>query len=373
MGRTIPGTASLLGLALAAAGVAAVARASDGPAPRADAHLAGTARAAVDAAIERGTRWLLARQDARGAFVAVTAKPTAEVALTAVALWAAAPSRGGAPEKAAAATEFLLRHRQPDGGIYDPRSGLAVYTSGIAAQALRALAPPPSSPLADAAHAVELFVYQHAIPESYVDLAEAAPDARADVGAGAARVLDSASGLTAEQKSALAFLARSSEGGGRLPSRTRKPQWKAPGAQLDAFSYDDMLPMVYLPLAHDHQIAQRAYEAVRTGYELDRNPDLTRRYGAAGFQPGTQGLYYYYVVLARALAVRATPWLTTADGRRHDWVRELSQKLVARQAPDGSWVNSDATWWEDEPVLVTSYALIALAICREIPADPEGR
>ena len=371
MRRTPSGTAAAV-IALVASGLA-FAQEPEGAAPRAQAHLAGPARASVDAAIERGTRWLLARQDERGAFLPVTEKPVADVALTAVALWAAAPSRSRAPEKSAAATAFLLRHHQPDGGIYDRRSGLAVYTSGIAAQALRALALAEPSPEAEARNAVELFVYQHAIPESFVDLAEASPDARADVGAGAARVLDAADGLTAEQRAALAFLARSGDGDGRLPSRTRKPRWKAPGAELDAFSYDDMLPMVYLPLAHDHQIARRAFEAVRATYELDRNPDLTRRYGAAGFQPGTQGLYYYYVVLARALSVRATPWLTTADGRRHDWVRELAEKLLSLQRPDGSWVNSDATWWEDEPVLVTSYALIALAICREVPADPDGR
>ena len=152
------------------------------------------------------------------------------------------------------------------------------------------------------------------------------------------------------------------------PPRARSPLWTRPGAELDAFSYDDILPFVYLPLAPEHQIAQRAYEAVCDSYDLDRNPDLTHRYGNAGFQPGTQALYYYYLVVARALSTRGSPWIELADGRRVDWVRDLSRRLLRLQRQDGSWVNGDATWWEDEPVLVTSYALLTLSLCLDVPA-----
>jgi len=41
--------------------------------------------------------------------------------------------------------------------------------------------------------------------------------------------------------------------------------------------------------------------------------------------------------------------------------------MRALQREDGSWVNEDDAWWENEPVLVTSYALITLANLRDMP------
>ena len=58
------------------------------------------------------------------------------------------------------------------------------------------------------------------------------------------------------------------------------------------------------------------------------------------------------------------------DGRERDWVRELKDKLVSLQRTDGSWVNDDGHWWEDEPILVTSYALLALRLCRDMERSP---
>ena len=59
--------------------------------------------------------------------------------------------------------------------------------------------------------------------------------------------------------------------------------------------------------------------------------------------------------------------LTDADGKKHDWRRDLVAELVKRQRPDGSWVNSDSRWMEGEPSLVTGYALLALSYCK--PAE----
>ncbi len=114
---------------------------ANAPAPAAK-HLAGVERQRVDAAIERGAKWLLARQDARGAFPPIVEARASEAALTAVALWALAPLPELPAERAAASTRFLLARRQPEGGLFDPSGGLRVYTSGVAAQAFRALPTP---------------------------------------------------------------------------------------------------------------------------------------------------------------------------------------------------------------------------------------
>ena len=52
-----------------------------------------------------------------------------------------------------------------------------------------------------------------------------------------------------------------------------------------------------------------------------------------------------------------------AQGEAHDWRSELSDALLAKQREDGSWVNANKRYLEDNPTLVTSYALLALAHC----------
>ncbi len=94
-------------------------------------------------------------------------------------------------------------------------------------------------------------------------------------------------------------------------------------------------------------------------YTLDLNP---------GFQTsdeGQQGLYYYYLNMARALEVYGEEYVVDAEGKKHPWREELSEHLMSLQAEDGSWVNQNTRWWEGLPVLATSYAVLALNVCYE--------
>jgi squalene-hopene/tetraprenyl-beta-curcumene cyclase len=74
-----------------------------------------------------------------------------------------------------------------------------------------------------------------------------------------------------------------------------------------------------------------------------------------------QGLYYYYLSLAQCLGETGKKFVTTPDGKKHDWRAELQRKLASEQREDGSWINEAAPrWWEGNPVLCTAYALGAL-------------
>ena len=48
----------------------------------------------------------------------------------------------------------------------------------------------------------------------------------------------------------------------------------------------------------------------------------------------------------------------------HDWKKELSEKVMSLQQEDGSWVNDNNRFWEADPVLCTSFAVLVLQLCR---------
>jgi squalene-hopene/tetraprenyl-beta-curcumene cyclase len=64
--------------------------------------------------------------------------------------------------------------------------------------------------------------------------------------------------------------------------------------------------------------------------------------------------------MAKALDAHGTRFIS-APGGAVEWRRELTRELIGRQQPDGSWINTDsARWMERDPVLATSYAVLAL-------------
>ena len=88
-------------------------------------------------------------------------------------------------------------------------------------------------------------------------------------------------------------------------------------------------------------------------FTVDENP---------GAKPGLeekvkyQGLYYYYLTMARAYHFGGIDKV----GKK-DWRQRLRQKLIEEQEDDGSWVNEkNGRWYEQSPIICTAYALIAL-------------
>jgi squalene-hopene/tetraprenyl-beta-curcumene cyclase len=74
--------------------------------------------------------------------------------------------------------------------------------------------------------------------------------------------------------------------------------------------------------------------------------------------------------MARALHAYGEPIITDAQGHKHDWRVELTQKLATLQHPDGSF-SGDQRWMEGDPVLVTSYCVLALQeIRQDLKAHP---
>jgi squalene-hopene/tetraprenyl-beta-curcumene cyclase len=131
------------------------------------------------------------------------------------------------------------------------------------------------------------------------------------------------------------------------------------GSRLRSYgtmTYSGFKSMLYARLEHGDPRVRAAYQWIRHHYTLAENPNMP------GERNG-QGLYYYYLVFARALDAWGEDSLTDGAGVQHDWRQELCRKLIGLQRDDGSWVNEEPRWLESNPNLVTAYAVRALQTC----------
>jgi squalene-hopene/tetraprenyl-beta-curcumene cyclase len=116
-----------------------------------------------------------------------------------------------------------------------------------------------------------------------------------------------------------------------------------------SMTYAGFKSLLYAGLTSDDPRVTAAYDWIRRNWTFAENPGL-----------GQQGWFYYLHAMSRALNAAQLRTITTPDGTVHDWREELIDTLVSEQRPDGSWANEEPRWLEDEPVLATTYAILAL-------------
>lgn len=126
---------------------------------------------------------------------------------------------------------------------------------------------------------------------------------------------------------------------------------KTPLRSYASMTYAGLKSYLYAELKKDDPRIAATMTWLKKTYSLDNNPGL-----------GNQGLFYYYHTVAKALTVYGDDVFTDAAGKQHDWRYELMNKLITIQKTDGFWINDNNRWWENDPVLVTSYSLLALEI-----------
>jgi squalene-hopene/tetraprenyl-beta-curcumene cyclase len=355
----------------------------------------------VQLAIDKGLAWLKAQQREDGSFAnpANAANAAAHPALTALPLMAfqREPSRkylSPTPEFMEKGYEFLRKHAKPDGGIYT--EGLSNYNTSVSLMALLKSGNPADEPILAAARAFVVGQQAKGMAKTELD----GGFGYGPTGASPKRqhpdldnTLVSLEALRAYRAArpnaeiaakddlnwdaAVAFITRTQN----LPSHNKEkwasddPQNKGGFVYYPGFSnageqqlpngkvalrsygsmtYGGLLAFIYADLKPEDERVVAALDWLQKNYTLDENPGL-----------GRQGLFYYYHLAAKALAAAGVETLTTADGQKIDWARELALKLINAQAGDGSWVNDTARWMEKDPVLVTSYSLLALELIYE--------
>jgi squalene-hopene/tetraprenyl-beta-curcumene cyclase len=131
---------------------------------------------------------------------------------------------------------------------------------------------------------------------------------------------------------------------------------KLPNGGLRSYAsmtYAGLKSMIYAGVKADDPRVKAAVKWCQMHYGLEDNPGI-----------GKAGLYYYYQTFAKALDASGLKSIKDEKGVEHDWRQDLLAALQARQRPNGSWVNDDKHWFENEPCLVTGYALLSLSYCR---------
>ena len=336
------------------------------------------------AAIQRGLKWLASHQKENGAW-----SNEDFPALTALPLWAF--SWGEHPDKdkiTSNAVAFILGSVQADGGIYRnveaKGGGLANYNTAICMTGLHATGKPE---LGAVVRKAREFVaagqhtgddvynggmgYDKATGRQYADLSDTV------IAVEAMRFTQSAEdNRPAGEKRAdlkwqgvTQFLGHVQNDASTGPSNAGgfayRPEESKAGTTTNAdgtvvfrsygsMTYAGLLTLIYADVDRKDPRVRSAFEWTVRHWTLNENPGM-----------GQEGLYYFYNVLTKALSAYGQDMITREDGTKLDWRTEVVRKLINLQKIDpatgeGYWINDAGRWWEADPVLTTSYVLIAL-------------
>jgi squalene-hopene/tetraprenyl-beta-curcumene cyclase len=341
---------------------------------------------------KKAVDFLVAQQQPNGSWQRTNREPPAVTALVVRAL-VRDPAHGKDSDPVKKGVAYLLSVQKPDGGIYTDM--LANYNTAIAISALAAVNDPAlKGPINRAVEYLKAnqFTGNVAGPDGKPIGADhpfnggwgyGGTKGRPDV-SNAAVVMEALSDAGLDKndpafKNALAFVTRmqnnsetnpaewASDDGGFIYSPGRNGdgessagEYVAPDGRRMLRSYGSMTyaglkSMIYAGLTKDDPRVKAAWGWITKNWSVDENPGMS----ANGPQAAKAGIFYYYHTLARALTVYGAPAVVDAKGTSHDWRKELATKLAAEQRPDGSFTG-DRRWMEDNPVIATVLATLAL-------------
>lgn len=347
----------------------------------------------ADKAIKDGAKWLAAQQKESGAF-----SQEQFPGLTGLALWALISTGDEAYKpNIDKAVEFLKTKVQPDGGIYSAvpgrkGGGLGTYNTAIC---LTALAETKRADLTEIILNARTYLagsqisgdetynggfgYDKAAPRTYADLMNThfvmesmrrsqsyedmrpAGQVKADINWSAAlefaerlhndeNVGDSAGGFAYSPADAKAGMEKAD---GKKPAATEaKPsKEKIVMRSYGSITYAGLLALVYCELEPTDPRVRSTLDWASRHWTLEENPGV-----------GDQGLYFFYNVIGRSLTAAGIKEIPVAgeEGKAINWSDELIKKVSSLQKENGIWVNKNGRFWENDPVLSTSYSILSL-------------
>jgi squalene-hopene/tetraprenyl-beta-curcumene cyclase len=352
------------------------------------------------AAVSRGVQWLLEKQGENGAW-----SNERFPALTGLPLWAIALSGEEHPEAVRKAVDYILSCVRPYGAIYrrpeEPRKGggLSNYNTAICMVALRQTGDPALIPvilnarkfLAGTQHFGDDVYrggmgYDATTGRAYTDLSNSylafeAMKLTQDV----EDFRTEGERVSLDWEAAREFVERvhndpqfnpqpwanpdPDERGGFAyhPEQTRAgTEEGADGAvhfrSMPGMTYAGLLSYIYADVDRDDPRIASTIRWIRNHFDLQ---SASRDPAKRGTDAEKEGLYYLYNVLSKGLATVGRDVYQPEDRPAFNWRVELIETLLAGQKIDpetgaGYWVNEVGRYWESDPVLVTSYALLSL-------------
>ena len=144
-------------------------------------------------------------------------------------------------------------------------------------------------------------------------------------------------------------------GKGASPAGTVKISDKEIIASYGAMTYDGIKTYLYAGLPKDSPEVKAAMDWVRKNYSVEMHPGFAFE---ATQRPHLRGLFYYYLLMARALDAFGENPLVTFDGKKRDWPADLAEQFLKTIKDSRMWVNENPAWYESDPILTTSYVLI---------------
>lgn len=353
----------------------------------AEAALTDALQKEAQTAIAKGLAWLAANQKPDGVW-----SDEKNPAMTALPLWAlAASGQAQYTSQVDKAVAFILSKAQPDGGIYvpDPQrggAGLGNYNTSLCMMGLHATGRKDviraiqkareytaATQLIGADEHAGGFGYDRG-GRRHTDLTNTgmALDAmrrtqsvedlrpsgekRADLNWDAAlKYVENMQQKDGADKGGFLYTksfapggnpnAGGAQRGGQGGGERARPQLRSYGS----ITYVGLLSMMHTRLTRSDPRVTSALDYCTKHWTLDENPGQ-----------GGQGIYFYYNILTRALSAANVEAIPQAAGGSLAWREALIRKVISLQRPDGSWINENNRWWENDPVLVTSYSLLAL-------------
>jgi squalene-hopene/tetraprenyl-beta-curcumene cyclase len=138
--------------------------------------------------------------------------------------------------------------------------------------------------------------------------------------------------------------------GNSRAGETQLPDGRTTLRAYGSMSYAGLLSYIYAQMDKNDPRVKAVYDWLSRNYTIEENP---------GF--GATGLYYYYHTMTKALTAFGASTLTLKDGKIVNWRSDLAKRLLNLQKAEGYWVNEkESRWMENDPVLVTSYTVMAL-------------
>ncbi len=111
-----------------------------------------------------------------------------------------------------------------------------------------------------------------------------------------------------------------------------------------SMTYAGFKSLLFANLDHDDSRVKEAWGWIEDNYTLQENPGM-----------GMQGYYYYLCTLARALDA-----MGVEEVSGNNWRENLVDTLWENQYPNGGFKVHESRWMENNDILITAYALIAI-------------